>query len=427
MVWWRMRSGRLARGLPLALYGLMLVTGIAQNAIVPVLPELTRHFGLSDAGAAELLALPSLATLVASVPVGMLADRYGPRVVTLGAAFVLAGSCFGQATPIFAVFVTGRVALGLAYAAVWTAGLTWLARFPSGDGARRLGATVTVSSIGVALGPAAIGAGVVWLGDFAPFGLLGLVCVAAVLWLLRLGPGSAPRVTREQGEESAPCAAGVVPTSTNLLRQTGQGGVRRLGGGLGVAILALVASGALSSSLTLLVPLQLARAGQGAAVIGVAFSAAGAGYAVVSAVVSRLGARAATRRVVLVAMAGLVVAVAPAVASPGLAGALVVLALMVPPRSTIGTVAYAVGLAAAPENGVQQGLAMGALNGLWATAMMVSPLLVGAAAGVAGYRGAYAILALGLVAALLGAVWCRSSVGLGAATAGDGAGATVPT
>lgn len=405
----------------------MLVTGIAQNAIVPVLPAFTRHFGLSDTGAAELLALPSLATLVASVPVGMLADRYGPRVVTVGAAFVLAASCFGQATPIFAVFVAGRVTLGLAYAAVWTAGLTWLAGFASRDRARRLGATVTVSSIGVALGPAAVGAGAVWLGDFAPFALLGILSVAVVLWLLRLGPGSAPPVTRDAGERLAPGATGVVPPSTKLLRRQGRAGARRLGGGFGLAILALVASGALSSSLTLLVPLQLARAGQGAAVIGVAFSAAGAGYAVVSAVVSRLGARAATRRVVLVAMAGLVVAVAPAVVSPGLVGAVVVLALVVPARSTIGTIAYAVGLAAAPENGVPQGLAMGALNGLWATAMMVSPLLIGAAAGIAGYRAAYAILGLGLVAALLGAALCRRPVGLGAATAGDGAGAIVPT
>ena len=215
---------------------------------------------------------------------------------------------------------------------------------------------------------------------------------------------------------------------TQLLRRRGQTGVSRFGGGLGLAILALVASGALSSSLTLLVPLQLARAGQGAAVIGVAFSAAGAGYAVVSAVVSRLGARAATRRVVLLAMAGLLVAVSPALASPGLVGGLVVLALMVPPRSTIGTVSYAVGLAAAPENGVPQGLAMGALNGLWAMAMMVSPLVMGAAVGAAGYRAAYAVLALGLVAALLGAAWCRRSAGLGAAASvAEGAGTVVAT
>jgi MFS family permease len=393
------------RELPLALYALVFVTGVAQNAIVPVLPALARHFGLSDSGAAELLALQSLATLVASVPAGVLADRYGPRAVTLGGAVLLVVSCVGQATPMLAVFVVGRVALGLAYATVWTAGVAWLAGFPSSDGARRLGAAVTISSIGAAVGPATVGAIAGGIGKFAPFGLLALAGSAVALWLVRLGPGSTGPATR--GPTVLP-----PPRPPRQVRPWPGRVTRRFGGGLGIAILALVASGVLSGALTLLVPLQLARAGQGAPVIGLAFSVAGVGYAGVSAVVSRLGARAATARVLLFAMAGMLVALLPALASPGLFGALVVLVLVVAPRAAVGTAAYAVGLAAAPERGVRGGLAMGALNGLWATAMVVSPLLVGAVIGLGGYRAAYWVLELGLVLTLLGAAWCSRSAGL---------------
>ena len=49
------------------LYSLFLVAGIAQAAIVPLLPRLSAHYALSASQAALLLALPGLATLAVSL------------------------------------------------------------------------------------------------------------------------------------------------------------------------------------------------------------------------------------------------------------------------------------------------------------------------------------------------------------------------
>src|SRR2546429_4867394 len=51
-------------------YALFLAAGVAQAAIVPLLPRLATEYGLAPAPTALLLALPGLATLLVSVPAG---------------------------------------------------------------------------------------------------------------------------------------------------------------------------------------------------------------------------------------------------------------------------------------------------------------------------------------------------------------------
>ncbi|MGH2881684.1 MAG: MFS transporter, partial [Solirubrobacteraceae bacterium] len=63
------------------LYGLFFVAGVAQAAIVPLLPRLSGRFDLSASQTALLLALPGLATLAVSIPSGLAADRLGARRV----------------------------------------------------------------------------------------------------------------------------------------------------------------------------------------------------------------------------------------------------------------------------------------------------------------------------------------------------------
>src|SRR5579864_7528866 len=92
------RGPRLApRQLLLTLYALFLVNGIAQAAIVPLLPRLAGMYSLSPSETALLLALPGLATLAVSVPAGIAADRFGARRATLAAAALMVLSCMMQA------------------------------------------------------------------------------------------------------------------------------------------------------------------------------------------------------------------------------------------------------------------------------------------------------------------------------------------
>src|SRR6516165_10099858 len=81
------------------LYGLFLASGVAQAAIVPLLPRMSAAFGLSASQTALLLALPGLATLAVSVPAGIAADRIGARRVTLGAGALLCLACLAQSMP----------------------------------------------------------------------------------------------------------------------------------------------------------------------------------------------------------------------------------------------------------------------------------------------------------------------------------------
>jgi predicted MFS family arabinose efflux permease len=115
-------------------YGLFLLAGVAQAAIVPLLPRMSAHFGLSASQTALLLALPGLATLAVSVPSGIAADRIGARRVSLGAGALLCLSCFAQAMPSLAAVLAGRIVFGVAFGVVWTSGMAWLAELADAHG-----------------------------------------------------------------------------------------------------------------------------------------------------------------------------------------------------------------------------------------------------------------------------------------------------
>lgn len=144
--------------------------------IVPLLPGLARSRGLSPATIAVILVLPSVATLVVSVPAGLVADRFGARAVTLAASVLLCLSTVAQASPPLWGLVVGRVAFGVAFGAVWTTGVAWLAADPTDARSGDLGALVTSSACGMAVGPAIGGTLGQIMGIAAP-----LVVIAAPL------------------------------------------------------------------------------------------------------------------------------------------------------------------------------------------------------------------------------------------------------
>ena len=277
-------------------YGLFLIAGVAQAAIVPLLPRMSAHFGLSASQTALLLALPGLATLAVSVPSGIAADRIGARRVSLAAGALLCLSCLAQAMPSLGAVLAGRIVFGIAFGVVWTSGMAWLAELADTHGRSGLGPAVTCSSVGIMLGPAVGGVLAQHIGLGAPFAV---VAAAAALILVPLAAGTAearcatPAPAVEPGDLpieiayfQAPVSDGPGPASPRVLLALARR--PRVIAAAG----ALMVSGAVSSASQLLVSGGLHHLGLSTGRIGLAFSASAVCYIAVSAVIVRMGGRA---------------------------------------------------------------------------------------------------------------------------------------
>jgi MFS family permease len=341
-------------------YGLFLTCGVAQSAIVPLLPHLAVRYGLSDSETALLLAVPGLATLAVSVPAGVAADRYGARRVTLCAGLLLSLSCVAQAGQSLVLLMAGRIAFGIAFGVVWTTGVAWLAALDDAPQGARLGPSVTCSSVGVMFGPAVGGLLGQDAGPSLPFLLIAAVTAAVVLPLALGSTSAGERRADLDGARRRDRSSGAV---LSLVHRPGFGAAA---GGLAVA-------GAVSGSSQLLITGGLHADGISTGRIGLAFSAAAVCYIAVSAAIVRLGARAQTRRFNALATSLLALALVPALASGGVPALVVALILCSVPRAAVSTIAYAL-----PSLGDGDGYAIGMLNGAWAGAMVLTPVLAGA-------------------------------------------------
>ncbi len=260
-------------------YGLFLVAGVAQAAIVPLLPRMSATFGLSASQTALLLALPGLATLAVSVPSGIAADRIGARRVTLGAGALLCLACVAQSMPSLAAVVAGRIAFGVAFGVVWTSGMAWLAELDTARGGSGLGPAVTCSSVGIMLGPAVGGLLGQHIGLGAPFAVIA-VATAVTVAPLALGttavrpaiaapPVQLADLPLEIAYFQPRATDGPGPVTPRVLLALARR--PRVAAAAG----ALVVSGAVSSASQLLVSGGLHRLGLSTGRIGLAFSAGG--------------------------------------------------------------------------------------------------------------------------------------------------------
>ena len=362
------RGPRLAaRPLLVMLYALFLVTGIAQAAIVPLLPRLATVYGLSPSETALLLALPGLATLAVSVPAGIAADRFGARRATLAAAALIVVSSVLQAVPLLAVLVVGRIVFGVAFGILWTTGMAWLSEIDTGTKGGRLGPSVTCSSVGVMAGPAVGGIIAQRFGMAVPFLLIAAVGLIVVA-VLTLGSHSEPALAPDDSEALAPHTS--VRALVSLMRRPG---VAAGAGGL-------VVSGAVSGVSQLLITLGLHHYGLSTGKIGLAFTSAAVCYIAVSAWTVKLGERARTLRFNAIATLALSVALLPALAGGGPPALVFALLLTAVPRAVIGTVAYSLAAQESEDGPLEsgEGFVFGMLNGAWAGAMVLMPLLAGA-------------------------------------------------
>jgi MFS family permease len=421
---------RLPSGIALGLvYGLFLIAGVAQAAIVPLLPRMSIHFGLSASQTALLLALPGLATLAVSVPSGIAAERIGARRVTLVAGALLCVSCVAQALPSLGAVLAGRIVFGIAFGVVWTSGMAWLADLDEARGGSGLGPAVTCSSVGIMLGPAIGGVLAQHIGLGAPFAAIAAAAALVVVPLV-LGTTAARRTTPPQAVEPAdlpleiayfqpPVSDGPAPVTPRVLLAL----IRRPR--VAAAAGALVVSGAVSSACQLLISGGLHQLGMSTGRIGLAFSASAVCYIAVSAVIVRLRGRAQTLRFNAITTAALALALLPALADRGALTLVLALMLTAGPRAVISTIAYSLASGQRSEEGGSDGIVFGMLNGAWAAATVLMPLLAGAVQQAAGDEVAYlAVIAPSLAIAgllvagaaervpLLGSIGLRGGSGL---------------
>jgi MFS family permease len=411
------------------IYSLFLVAGIAQAAIVPLLPRLSANYDLSPSETALLLALPGLATLAVSVPAGVAADRLGARRCTLLAGVVLCVSCVAQGAPSLPSLLVGRLLFGVAYGVLWTTGVAWLAELDSEPGASRIGPSVTCASVGMMLGPA-IGGVLAGTGATGlPF-LLIAVATTLVMVPLTVGGARAAVAARDAAGDDARAVAAEADElahavgyseTAELALTVGYGDPVPYGGGRARALRtavrrpgvvaamgALVVSGAVSSVSQLLISGGLHRDGLSTGRIGLAFSVAAISYIAVSLAVVRLGVRVHTLRCNALATTALALVLVPGLVSGSasvLIGTLMVASM---PRAMVSTISYSLASAGSEANGggggggrSADGSVFGMINGAWAGSLVLSPLLAGALEQQGGARVGYlAVIVPALVIAV---------------------------
>jgi predicted MFS family arabinose efflux permease len=377
------------RRLSIALYLLVALAELLHWAIVPLIPAYAARFSLSEVEAGALVASTGLATLLVSLPAGMLADRLGARRLTLWAGAALAAAAFGQAlAPSYALLLVARLVFGLGFGISWTAGLAWLSGARPGGGSHHaLGATVTSAGAGTVVAPAFAGLVAQRFGLAAPFAIAGAMAAAVTAVLVTAPAGARPETAEERPSVATVRAAGREPAVV-------------------AALTAIVLAGLVGAMISLLAPLELHARGLSGASIGAAFSTAALIFIAASAATVRLGERAIRVSAVAVASVAVAVAISPATASGTAVAVFAAMCLNAPLRALLYTVSYPLGAARGPGAGAGAGTVMGLLNGAWALTTLVGPLAGGALAHAVGPRATYGLLQA-LALAAVGVVWLR--------------------
>lgn len=204
-------------------YGPSLLFGIGEGAILPIIPLSARDMGSSLAGAALVVALIGIGSLISNIPASLLTAKFGERLGMVGAAVL---SLIALLLCVFAtdlwLFAIGVLLIGAAAAVFNLARQSYLTEaVPPLMRARAMSTLGGVGRIGLFVGPF-IGALVIHL-----VGLSGAYWVAAVsiaaagalaLWL--------PDLVSDREEKikgPAPTVGSLVAANRSLLLSVGIG------------------------------------------------------------------------------------------------------------------------------------------------------------------------------------------------------------
>ena len=237
-------------------------------AVAPLLPHYVDEFGLSKTGAGILTGAYAAGNLVAAIPAGWLAGRWGVKPTTLLglAGLAVSSLAFGFAGEIWLLDLA-RFAQGLAAACTWAAGFAWVVeRAPADRRGEVIGTPLAAAIAGALLGPV-LGSAADELGPQAVFAV---VAVAALGLAIPAAREAAP-----PGE----CA--------DLRRVAAAARIRKVQLGVWLVALPALAAGVLN----VLVPLRLDDLGAVSLAIGATYLVAAALEAIASPLVGRISDR----------------------------------------------------------------------------------------------------------------------------------------
>ena len=170
-----------------------------QGVVGPVLPLYARDFGVSATMVGLTLTVFALARLILNIPAGLIADRFGRRVLLIGGPILTSIGMFGSgfAGDIWSLLIWRFVA-GAGSAFFMSGALIYLIDIAPPDlRARYVATNQWALSVGVALGPGLGGLVAERWGLAAPFHLVGVIALfAAVYAVFRL-----PETRRSSGPE----------------------------------------------------------------------------------------------------------------------------------------------------------------------------------------------------------------------------------
>lgn len=366
------------------------------NAMVPLVPEYSQRFHLSKLEAGILLGSGSVAILLVSIPAGLLGERVGVRRATLASVVVIAVADAAQAAAgSFWTLLAARALFGLAFGVLWTTGIAWLSRAAGERQSQLLSLAVTTAGLGGVAGPGMAGVVGERYGLGAPFAVVAGI-TAALAVCLALVPEDA------QVEATATAPAVAILKAAFADRQVSAG------------LLLMTVGGLVSSTINLLVPLSLHRAGVSAGAVGGVIAASAGVFIACSALIARLGERAVRVGVGAAAcMAAAVVLAIPEASQSAAAGVAFVFA-RAPVTAVLFTVSFPLAVLGARSRDVSVTAVAALLNIVWAGSALVGPVAGGALAQAAGNETAYGVL---LVLCLGAAGWLARAAGAPAQTA----------
>jgi MFS family permease len=332
------------------------------TVVAPLLPGYKHDLHLSTAQAGVLSAAYAAGALVAALPAGFVASRFGPRRTSIAGLLVLGvGSLlFGLLKSVYPLDVA-RFIQGAAGALIWSGALTWLINScPEDKRGQVIGTALGSAVAGSLLGPA-LGALAAAVGTEFVFGAV-LVFALALVFVAARTPDTVVRETQPLRDvlgcllDKRIVEAAIFVSSPSLM----------------------------FGAVDVLLPLRINTLGGGHALIAVGFIGGAAIETVLSPLAGRLADRVGRRGPYVIGMA----VCAASMVIFALAGslAMVIISLLI---CSLGS-----GLCFAPamtmisdgaeESGLHQGYAAGVTNMAWAAAQVLGGVAGAAVAGVTG-------------------------------------------
>ena len=350
----------------------VLVETLFFAALTPLLPELSREFGLSKTGVGVLSGAYPAGGTVGALCGAWLATRAGLRATTVVGMLVLATCCagFGLAGDVWLLDLL-RFVQGTGAAIAWTGGLAWLAaQAPPERRGELLGIALGAAVTGALLGPL-VGGAARLTGRPAAFASVAALGVVLALWAARMP--APPRLTRQP---------------LRLIASS----LRRANVVSGVWLIALASL--LFGCLTVLGPLSLDAVGVGALGMTIFWLVSAAIGAAQSPLLGRWSDRRGRLEPV---RAGLIASIAVSLTIP-LADSRATLIALVLAASVVYNSFWVPGGAllteAAEAHGLEHGFSFALFNFAWAPAGAIGAIAGGSLADQLGNGGSYLVLAL---------------------------------